>query len=140
PRVGGDLRRIEPESFHAFLLHHAGHRALCHRRGPIVAPGGCRARPRNETIARTSLPAVTVQRPRDAAAQPAGGLLGAVEFQHQNDSSTASTTICGLTFMSGCTPSSRSVCCTVVLNTGAATSPPKYLPADGSSSMTATMM
>ena len=31
----------------------------------------------------------------------------------------------------------RSVCCTVALNTGAATSPPKYLPALGSSIITA---
>ena len=34
----------------------------------------------------------------------------------------------------------RSVCCTTSLNTGAATSPPKYLPAVGSSTITATMM
>ena len=81
-----------------------------------------------------------MQRAGDPAAQPLGGFLGTVEFEHQNDSSTACTTICGLTFMSGCTPSMRRVCCTVALNTGAATSPPKYLPPLGSSIITATTM
>ena len=49
-------------------------------------------------------------------------------------------TICGLTSMSGGTPSMRRVCCTTWLNTGAATSPPKYLPLLGSSIITATTM
>ena len=41
---------------------------------------------------------------------------------------------------SGATPRTRRVPPTTELNTGAATSPPKYFPADGSSIITATMM
>ena len=57
--------------------------------------------------------------------QPTRGFDGRVQMLHQNDSASALATTCGLTAMSGCTSSMRKVCCTVWLNTGAATSPPK---------------
>src|SRR5207253_7128964 len=107
------------------------------RRGNVFAPVGRRAGPRDEAVTLLDVAAVAVERARDARVQPLRGFVGAAQVQHQNDSSAAFTTICGFTFMSGCTPIMRSVCCTVALNTGAATSPPKYLPAEGSSTITA---
>src|SRR5690606_36538651 len=81
-------------------------------------------RPGNESIARPDLAAVARQRPLHAVEQPICHGLGGVEVLHQNDSSTSSVTIWGFTSMSGCTPRMRKACCTVSLNTGAATTPP----------------
>jgi hypothetical protein len=90
----------------------------------MLAAVSGRAGPGNEAVAQADLAAVGVQHAGDAFAQPPGGLHGGVEFGHQNDSSTALATICGLTAMSGCTPIMRRVCCTTSLNTGPATVPP----------------
>src|SRR5207253_10528024 len=121
-------------------LHEARLGALLQRAVHELASIRRRTRPCDEAVARAHLAAVAVHLARHAGAQPVGCFAGRAQDLHQNDSSTACTWICGLTFMSGCTPSTRSVCCTVALNTGAATSPPKYLPALGSSIITATTM
>ena len=90
----------------------------------MLAAVGRGTGPGDEAVAGADLAAVGLQRARDLGAQPLRCLLGCVKFAHQNDSSTAFATICGLTAMSGCTPIMRSVCCTTSLNTGAATAPP----------------
>ena len=92
----------------------------------MVAAVGGGARPGDEAVASLDAAAVAMELPPGRAhplCHPAGRFTGVVQAFHQNDSSTP-TTICGLTFMSGCRPIMRRVCCTVVLNTGAATSPP----------------
>ena len=81
-------------------------------------------RPSDETVPRTHTAAVGVQHTAHLAAQPVRGFLGAMQSFHQNDSFSNLVTTWGLTAMSGCTPIMRKVCCTVWLNTGAATSPP----------------
>ena len=111
--------------FTAFVLHQTGSSALFKRAGHVLAAIGGSARPCDESVTGPHLTAVRAQFARHALAQPLGRLNRGLELDHQNDSSTALTTTCGLTDMSGCTPSRRRVCCTVVLNTGAATSPPK---------------
>jgi len=83
-----------------------------------------RTGPGYETVTRANQAAVAAKGAGDPAAEPVRRLRRSVELKHQNDSSTAWTTICGLTAMSGCTPIMRSVCWTTSLNTGAATAPP----------------
>ena len=83
-----------------------------------------RTGPGHEGVAGPHAPAVALQRARALLAQPAAGGVGPIESRDHKDSSTACATIWGLTLMSGCSPRMRSACCTVSLNTGAATRPP----------------
>ena len=124
--VGDDARVVQRKRIHARLLHQTGsstrRQSTRHMRTGI----DCRTRPSQKTIASANLTAVGAQCAGHLRLQPARGLLRCVQLQHQNVSSTGSVTTKGLTAMSGATPRTRSVCCTVWLNTGAATSPPKY--------------
>ena len=83
-----------------------------------------RPRPRNEAISGLNQTTVAVKISGHARTKPVRGLGRGIELKHQNDSSTACTTIWGLTAMSGCTDIMRKVCCTTSLKTGAATAPP----------------
>ena len=110
--------------FAALRLDQAGRSPLVQGLRQILAPIGGRTRPGDERITGLDHSAVGTQLARHAGVQPLRSFGGAVQGLHQNDSSTDLATICGLTAMSGCTPNKRKVCCTVWLNTGAATSPP----------------
>ena len=118
------LRQQRSPGVGTFGFEQAGARTLRQRGLQVLASVGGGTGPGDEGIPRTDLAAVGAQIARDALAQPARHQDRVVQGRHQNDSSTALATICGLTAMSGCTPSRRSVCCTVSLKTGAATSPP----------------
>src|SRR5690606_33369391 len=106
----------------ACLLHHrnCGPGSQCSRHKPAAISGG--TRPGDEAVTCSQLAAVAQQITSHTFVQPLGDLNGLLQALHQNDSSTASVTICGLTLISGCTPKTRRVCCTVSLNKGAATS------------------
>ena len=123
--VSSDARIIEPERLGTCQFDQAGCGALGQCGAHELAAIGHRTRPGNEAVVTPDLAAVHRQRAVNVRAQPVGGLLRAVQLQHQKLSSTDLATICGLTAMSGSRPWMRKVCCTTSLNTGAATSPPK---------------
>ena len=141
----GDARRPEARSSSALGLDQAGDGAGRERRRHVGARVVGVAGPGDEGVAGTHAAAVGGERRGAAQHQPVHRCVGRGEShqRHQKLSTSAGiswATICGLTSRSGCTPIIRRVCCTTWLNTGAATSPPYYLPAVGSSTITATMM
>ena len=117
---------VKGKRIHPVALNHRGRGAIGQRAAHEFTPVGGRTRPRHKAIPLAQQAAVAQQAPRHALVQPAGDVARVGEGRVQNDSSTASVTIWGLTVMSGCTPRMRKVCCTVSLKTGAATKPPKY--------------
>ena len=107
-----------------FLLNQTGTRAPRHDLWHMAAAIAARTRPSQKAVTRTHLPAVAVQLCAATLVQPLRSLLGGVQSGHQNDSGSALAMTWGRTATSGWMPIMRRVCCTVWLNTGAATSPP----------------
>jgi hypothetical protein len=91
-------------------FHQACGGALFQRLSQILPCVVGRAGPSQERIARLHQAAVGAQLAGGMRAQPLGGFRSVVQRVHQNDSSTDWVKICGLTAMSGCTPSRRKVC------------------------------